>query len=331
MSEIIETRGLIDRYIEAFKELVDDMDSQYLQIRKARLGLFDFDIDGMPACDIDLEKVRCDEMVDWRIQEPQITAVIEADAELYWGASGVYQQDPSLSRPHAIEKARHAQYFLRAAAALNGASVFGAPHQHGLLGAAINMPAGLNQLVTQFMQTMPNLSHLIGANQFSNPPGGAAGMTGLIGPMLVSMSTPAPAPATGPVPGPPNPTNAVAPNLQAIVNFNQAASFGVASSFGAAPTQQAPATVGVPSATNANPPQVGAPALPSLIGSALEYTDSEDDEKECEEDDEWEDEDGGDGEDGSDIDEALQDLIVPQLLPSEQFDTENNFHEREGR
>ncbi len=119
MSEIIEASGSINRYIEAFKEVIDDMDSQYFQIRKARLGLFDFDIDGMPTCDIDLEKARCDEMVDWKVQEPEITAVIEADAELYWGTSGVYQQDPSLSRSHAIEKARSAQYFLREAAAAN--------------------------------------------------------------------------------------------------------------------------------------------------------------------------------------------------------------------
>ncbi|KAN0098368.1 hypothetical protein V8E51_014031 [Hyaloscypha variabilis] len=55
-----------------FKAAVDDMDKQYLRIRKFRKELFEFD----PACDqdrgcgIDLELWRCDEMVDWTVNEP---------------------------------------------------------------------------------------------------------------------------------------------------------------------------------------------------------------------------------------------------------------------
>lgn len=48
-----------------FKSAVDDMDRQYLAIRKARKALLDFDGDDDFGCDIDLELWRCDEMIDW--------------------------------------------------------------------------------------------------------------------------------------------------------------------------------------------------------------------------------------------------------------------------
>ncbi|PMD41299.1 hypothetical protein L207DRAFT_632736 [Hyaloscypha variabilis F] len=55
-----------------FKAAVNNIDRQYLKIRKARKALFDFDPtnDKDRGCDIDLELWRCDEMVDWTVNEP---------------------------------------------------------------------------------------------------------------------------------------------------------------------------------------------------------------------------------------------------------------------
>jgi hypothetical protein len=48
------------------------MDRQFFQTRKFRKALFDFDPtnDKDRGCDIDLELWRCDEMVDWTVNEP---------------------------------------------------------------------------------------------------------------------------------------------------------------------------------------------------------------------------------------------------------------------
>ncbi|KAH8767733.1 hypothetical protein F5882DRAFT_302853, partial [Hyaloscypha sp. PMI_1271] len=55
-----------------FKDVVDDMDKQYLEIRKARKALLDFDADDDCGCDIDLELWRCDEMINWGTTEPNL-------------------------------------------------------------------------------------------------------------------------------------------------------------------------------------------------------------------------------------------------------------------
>ncbi|KAB8296723.1 hypothetical protein EYC80_002143 [Monilinia laxa] len=57
---------------DAFKKAVDDMDTQYLQIRSARRVLFEADITPDTSCNIDLELSRVDEMVDWSVQEPEM-------------------------------------------------------------------------------------------------------------------------------------------------------------------------------------------------------------------------------------------------------------------
>jgi hypothetical protein len=53
-----------------FKGAVNDMDRQYLAIRKARKALLDFDADDDYGCNIDLELWRCDEMIKWGSIEP---------------------------------------------------------------------------------------------------------------------------------------------------------------------------------------------------------------------------------------------------------------------
>jgi hypothetical protein len=59
------------KYVEWFKEALDDMDKQYLEIRAARRALFDYDIKE-PGCSIDLELWRCDEMINWEVNEPML-------------------------------------------------------------------------------------------------------------------------------------------------------------------------------------------------------------------------------------------------------------------
>ncbi|KAE9373640.1 hypothetical protein N431DRAFT_465918 [Stipitochalara longipes BDJ] len=68
-----------------FMAAVDDMDKQYLEIRKARKELFDYDPanDQNHGCDIDLELWRCDEMIDWTVDKPQLKpCALPTDAEL---------------------------------------------------------------------------------------------------------------------------------------------------------------------------------------------------------------------------------------------------------
>ena len=60
-----------DDFVKWFKAAMDDMDSQYLQIRASRKALFDHDT-GNWGCDLDLELWRCDEMVDWGVNEPEL-------------------------------------------------------------------------------------------------------------------------------------------------------------------------------------------------------------------------------------------------------------------
>lgn len=59
----------LNEFREAFKAAVDDMDSQYLEIRRARKALFDYD-DARGSFAIDLELGLCDEKIDWSVCEP---------------------------------------------------------------------------------------------------------------------------------------------------------------------------------------------------------------------------------------------------------------------
>ncbi len=60
-------------FVEVFKFVCDDLDSQYLEIRRARKELFVGDIEDGRGCEIDLELSRCDEMVDWTVNEPNLS------------------------------------------------------------------------------------------------------------------------------------------------------------------------------------------------------------------------------------------------------------------
>ena len=62
----------LQKFIQCFKTAVDDMDSQYLQIRHARRALFDHDDANDPTPSIDLELGRCDERIHWDIYEPNM-------------------------------------------------------------------------------------------------------------------------------------------------------------------------------------------------------------------------------------------------------------------
>lgn len=59
-------------FVHYFKIAVDNMDTQYLEIRASRKESFKHDLGALDqrGCDIDLEMNRCDEMVDWSIKEP---------------------------------------------------------------------------------------------------------------------------------------------------------------------------------------------------------------------------------------------------------------------
>jgi hypothetical protein len=60
-----------DKFFELFKLAVDNMDKQYLMIRKTRKELFDCDGDTYERV-IDPELWKCDEMVNWELEEPDM-------------------------------------------------------------------------------------------------------------------------------------------------------------------------------------------------------------------------------------------------------------------
>jgi hypothetical protein len=57
------------KFFELFRLAVDNMDKQYLVIRKARKELFDCDDDTYERI-VDPELWKCDEMVNWELEEP---------------------------------------------------------------------------------------------------------------------------------------------------------------------------------------------------------------------------------------------------------------------
>lgn len=60
-----------DEFVQTFKSAVDELDKNYLEVRKARKALFDHDT-GDWGYDIDLQLERCDEMTNWGINEPKV-------------------------------------------------------------------------------------------------------------------------------------------------------------------------------------------------------------------------------------------------------------------
>jgi hypothetical protein len=77
---LLESYGPFTTFTDLFRKVVDDLDTQYLQIRKARKELVDYNVSG-PKCDIDLEKARCDEMIDWDAEAPRITVPEKPDID----------------------------------------------------------------------------------------------------------------------------------------------------------------------------------------------------------------------------------------------------------
>lgn len=74
LGKAFESKGCwksLDKFLQLFKLVVDDMDKQLLEIRKARKELFDMDFEDF-GHDIDLELWRCDEMIDWNVSEPRL-------------------------------------------------------------------------------------------------------------------------------------------------------------------------------------------------------------------------------------------------------------------
>lgn len=59
-------------FISCFKRLVDDLDKQFMEMRKARKTLFEDDKSLDIGCDIELDSTLCTEMVDWTKDEPMI-------------------------------------------------------------------------------------------------------------------------------------------------------------------------------------------------------------------------------------------------------------------
>ncbi|KAH6680844.1 hypothetical protein B0J14DRAFT_696183 [Halenospora varia] len=56
--------------VNCFKDCMNDMDRQYLNIRECRKALYSFDGDQLRSDRIDFESGSCDEMVDWKVFEP---------------------------------------------------------------------------------------------------------------------------------------------------------------------------------------------------------------------------------------------------------------------
>lgn len=59
-----------EHYVSSFKRVFNNMELQRLEIREARKNLLNFDITNDRRCDIDIELVRCDDLVDFEVNEP---------------------------------------------------------------------------------------------------------------------------------------------------------------------------------------------------------------------------------------------------------------------
>jgi hypothetical protein len=74
--------GGFEDFTAVFKMVCNDLDKQYLEIRKARRELFQWDIsdDVEVEIDIDLQLSRCDEMANWDVNEPDLTPTLDPSA-----------------------------------------------------------------------------------------------------------------------------------------------------------------------------------------------------------------------------------------------------------
>ncbi|ESZ93172.1 hypothetical protein SBOR_6451 [Sclerotinia borealis F-4128] len=67
------TNGNHESFLKYFKLAVDDMDAQYLEIRQARKGLFQWDLQRPgETTEIDVMPYRCDERIEWDKFEPDM-------------------------------------------------------------------------------------------------------------------------------------------------------------------------------------------------------------------------------------------------------------------
>ncbi|KAF4630323.1 hypothetical protein G7Y89_g7819 [Cudoniella acicularis] len=66
------------RFAVLCKKAIDDMDRQYLEIREARKRLFEYD-GAQYEPEIDIEAWRCDEPINWDVNEPEIGPKKEAE------------------------------------------------------------------------------------------------------------------------------------------------------------------------------------------------------------------------------------------------------------
>ena len=62
-------RSDLESFFKCYRQAVDELDAHFLQIRKTRKAIFDYDLND-PGCEIDLGFGRCDEMIDWIVNEP---------------------------------------------------------------------------------------------------------------------------------------------------------------------------------------------------------------------------------------------------------------------
>jgi len=65
-----------DGFLEVFRKVLDDMDTQFAEIHKSRKELFKWDVLGLDAAGIDIivHENLCTDLVDWIVNEPKIMA-----------------------------------------------------------------------------------------------------------------------------------------------------------------------------------------------------------------------------------------------------------------
>ncbi|KUJ10057.1 uncharacterized protein LY89DRAFT_740458 [Mollisia scopiformis] len=85
------------------KEIIDDMDSQYLQIRKFRMAVFDEDPPGLQYIfdkELWFERHRCDDAINWTVEEPCLTPIEGPKIVQFEGSQGAL---PNRDDPDDVE------------------------------------------------------------------------------------------------------------------------------------------------------------------------------------------------------------------------------------
>lgn len=91
------------RFLWHFKQAVDEMDSQYLSIRKARKSLYVSDLLSTTR-EVDTNSMLCDEVICWNVRERDMRVRMEGDKYEYIG----YHTDQySNDEPESIESLQH--------------------------------------------------------------------------------------------------------------------------------------------------------------------------------------------------------------------------------